>query len=967
MSKTFKDNVLRLFLVCIIIHINTASFSQNSRETINFNFDWKFALGHASDVSKDFNFNSSYFSYLAKTGFGDGAAAEKFDDRAWRQVQLPHDWCVTLPFDAKGSNSHGSKAIGRNFPENSIGWYRKQFFIPQSDTARRIRIEFEGVYRNSKVFVNGFYVGTEESGYSSFGYDITEYLNFGGNNTIAVRVDATEEEGWFYEGAGIYRNVWLVKTNKVHFSEEYPTQIIVRHREALGKNITASTVIVNYVIDNERQSNVQVSCNAYVYNSSKQIIDSSENQIFDILKSYKMLSLYGTSYAFSIKNPQLWSIENPYLYTVKLFLKIGEKVVDIQEIPFGLRTVSIDANNGLFINNKPVKIKGVCMHQDHAGVGVAIPYELQKWRIQQLKNIGVNAIRTSHNPPSPDLLNICDELGILVLDEVRLMGINEYHKTQVSQQIKRDRNHPSVFMWSLGNEEWAIEGNEKGAKIIENMQEYAKMYDTTRPYTVASSGGWDTGIGMKNDVMGYNYLSHGDVDAHHAKFPWQPSIGTEESNTVRTRGIYSTIDTSCWLAPKNLYDGGMEGGWKFYDARPYLAGLFYWTGFDYRGEPTPYGWPAVVSQFGILDLCGFPKDNAYYLKSWWTKKPVLQIESNWNRKPGEKFDLQIYSNAKQVELVLNGKSLGRKSMEKNGHITWPIIFEPGTLVLNAYDSYILTTYDSTKVIFSKEFKTAGQPFAMKLIPQKESLSADGSDVSIITVQILDSKGNIVPDANIPISFDLQGTGKIIGVGNGNPSSHENEIFEDKIETTKITISKELPISNLENRPEIAVGFDDSKWRSVYSAEPANWLEYTDTLLVFRGEFMLNTISDVMKITLFSKSILDNQSLYINGKLIKANIKKDSDDQTYILDHSILKSGKNEYVVVGQKLKRPNQWDFPNRDPGLIQVITPANKWSRNSFNGLAQIIVQSTKKAGVITLKATAPGLQSAEIKIQTK
>ena len=960
MSKTFKDNVLRLFLVFVFIHVNTFLFSQNSRETIKFNSDWKFALGHASDVSKDFNFNSSYFSYLAKTGFGDGAAAEKFDDRAWRQVQLPHDWCVALPFDAKGSTSHGSKVIGRNFPENSIGWYRKQFFIPQSDTARRIRIEFEGVYRNSKVFINGFYVGTEESGYSSFGYDITEYLNFGGNNTIAVRVDATEEEGWFYEGAGIYRNVWLVKTNRYHFSHEYKP-FLKTYIDSVLFGLKAQLTFESYC-ENETNENIDALIICKIFDKNHVLIDSSSHSNFTSANIHEFSTMQ-----LSIVNPQFWSIENPYLYTFIAEIKIDNKVVDTYSTKFGVRTISIDKDKGFFLNGKSVKIKGVCVHQDHAGVGVAIPYELQKWRIQQLQKIGVNAIRTSHNPPSPDLLNICDELGMLVLDEVRLMGINDYHMSQVSSQIMRDRNHPSVFMWSLGNEEWAIEGNEKGAKIIENMQTYAKRFDDSRPFTVASSGGWDTGIGMKNDVMGYNYLSHGDVDAHHAKFPWQPSIGTEESNTVRTRGIYSTIDTSCWLAPKNLYDGGMEFGWKFYDARPYLAGLFYWTGFDYRGEPTPYGWPAVVSQFGILDLCGFPKDNAYYLQSWWTNKPTIQIESNWNRKPGEKFDLHIYSNAKQVELILNGKSLGRKSMEKNGHITWPISFEPGSLVAKCYGSFATDNSDTTKVLFTKEFKTAGQPAAIKLISQKESLSADGQDVSILTVQIVDAKGNIVPDANIPITFDMQGAGKIIGVGNGNPSSHENEIFEDKIETLKIAISKELPISNLENRPETAVGFDDSQWRTIYSAEPSDWLEYTDTLLVFRGEFMLNTISDDMKITLFSKSILENQSLYINGKLIKSNIKKDSNDQSFVLDHSILKSGKNEYVVVGQKLKRPNQWDFPNRDPGLIQIITPTKKWSRTTFNGLAQIIVQSTKKAGVITLKANAPGLPSTELKIQTK
>ena len=970
-KKVPKSIVFLKYLVCIflsnIVALKGLAQQQpiQNREKISFNDGWRFALGNSCDATSDYNFMTNAFSYLAKTGYGDGAASEKFDDRAWRPIQIPHDWCVALPFDAKGSNSHGSKAIGKYFPENSIGWYRKTFTIAKSDTVKRIRIEFEGVYRNSKVFVNGFYLGTEESGYTGFGYDITEYLNFGGNNTIAVRVDATDQEGWFYEGAGIYRNVWLVKTNKIHFLENMPAFVTLQKLDQTGNGTSATLQYTSFII-NESKGVVDGELLCTILDPQKKAVDTLKEK-FSIDPSTNQYRTTNFTLSSHIKNPLLWSIENPNIYTCKSIIKVNGKIVDSEEIPFGIRTLAIDKDKGFFLNGKSVKIKGVCVHQDHAGVGVAIPYELQKWRIQQLKSYGVNAIRTTHNPPSPELLDICDELGMLVMDEVRLMGINDYHKHQVEQQITRDRNHPSVFIWSLGNEEWQIEGNDKGAKIIENMQTFAKQYDDSRPFTVAISGGWDTGTGMKVDVMGYNYLSHGNIDEHHKKFPNQPSIGTEESNTVRTRGIYETNDANCWLAPKNLYDGGMEGGWKYFDERPFLSGLFYWTGFDYRGEPTPYGWPAVVSQFGIFDLCGFPKDNAYYLKSWWTNEPTVHIENHWNWTAGKKIDLTIYSNCKTVELVLNGKSLGRKTVEKNGHITWTVSFEAGTLTALGYGQYNNASIDTTKIVAKHELKTTGKPASINLLAQKDSLSADGQDVSIITVAVVDADHNVVPDANVPVVFDIKGEGKIIGVGNGNPSSHEADIFEDKIITKEIKIVKELPIKNKNKCQETALGFDDSKWRNAYSVEPSDWKEYRDTILVMRGEFILEDLVDESKISLFSKSILEDQSLYVNGKLIRSNIQKNETTQSFVLDHAILKKGKNEYAVVGQKIKKQNEWDSPNRDPGLIQIIYPVKLWSRNSFNGLAQLIVQSTKTKGTITVKASAQGLQSAEKVIRTK
>ena len=306
------------------------------------------------------------------------------------------------------------------------------------------------------------------------------------------------------------------------------------------------------------------------------------------------------------------------------------KVLDSYETTFGIRTVRFDPNEGFFLNGKHVKIKGTADHQDHAGVGIAVPDALQEFRIRQLKEMGSNAIRTAHNPPSPELLDACDRLGMLVLDENRLMGVNQEHFDCLERFMKRDRNHPSVVLWSLGNEEWAIESNIKGARVGATMQAFAQRLDSSRAFTAAISGGWDNGTGTVMQVMGYNYIVQGDIDEHHKKFPWQAGIGTEESNTGGTRGIYVSDDAKAHMAPHSRENAGTEAGWKFYAARPFLCGLFYWTGFDYRGEMNPYDWPAISSQYGILDVCGFPKDIFYYLKSWWGKDPVLHIVPDWN-------------------------------------------------------------------------------------------------------------------------------------------------------------------------------------------------------------------------------------------------------------------------------------------------------------------------------------------------
>ena len=950
MKPIIKYSLLVFFIIVGLLNAQTKQ-SASAREKLLMDFGWRFALGHSYDTKKDFDNGTGYFSYFAKTGYGDGAAAKDFDDRSWRKLDLPHDWCVELPFDNRGSYSHGYKAMGRNFPENSVGWYRKNFSIPESDFGKRIIIDFDGVFRNSIVWVNGFYLGTEHSGYIGFSYDITDYLNYGGDNVISVRVDATMEEGWFYEGAGIYRHVWLTKLSPLHVTKD-GIFITTDLKENSAVIKTRTTVI------NESKENSIFDIEETVVDSSGKTISSGsiKNLSLKALDKEEFVSI------IEVANPKLWSIELPYLHKLKTVIRSNGKIVDTYETNFGIRTVRFDPNEGFFLNGKHLKILGTNHHQDHAGVGIAIPDALQEFRIKRLKSMGSNAIRTAHNPPTPELLDACDRLGMLVLDENRLMGINEEHLNCLERLMKRDRNHPSVIIWSLGNEEWAIESNIKGARVGTTMQNFAQRLDSSSSFTTALSGGWDYGTGMVLQTMGYNYIAQGDIDEHHKKFPWQSAVGTEEGNTGGTRGIYVSDDSKAHMAAANKVLGvsGTEFGWNFYAARPFLSGLFFWTGFDYRGEMNPYDWPAISSQYGLLDLCGFPKDTYYYLKSWWGKDPVLNLYPNWKGQEGKEIKVVVYSNCPQIELILNNQTLGKKDMPLNGHLEWFVNYKPGVLIARGYRE--------NKVVLEKKIGDAGNVNEIRLIPDRETIKSDGEDVSVITVQAADANGVFVPDDSSKISFSIDGPGKIIGVGNGDPSCHEPDRYFETVKTAKIVNLKEYSVSNLNDRPEVTPGFDDSKWKLFKKSERSeDWRLYTDTLLVIRGTFELPEITNETEVNLFTKSIVENQSIYVNGHLLASNVKRDAPNQAYRIDHKIISAGKNDYAVVGKRFRKKQQWDEPNMDPGLVQIISPTAQWKRSLFNGLAQVIVQSTKQSGELILKANSKGLKQTELKIQTK
>jgi len=730
------------------------------RERASFDAGWRFAFGHPSDPKKDFDHGTGYFSYFAKAGYGDGPADPKFDAAAWRQLDLPHDWAVEAPFDGRGSHSHGYKAIGRNFPERSVGWYRKTFPVPATDLGRRISIEFDGVFRDSVVWVNGFCLGRHASGYTGFHYDLTDYLNYGGENVITVRADATMEEGWFYEGAGIYRHVWLTKTAPLH---------VDTWGIAVSSDVKDASAVVT-----TRTSLVNDGPAAAAFEIEQSILAPDGRVLAKTTLPALTLGPGDTQEfpaALTVTQPQLWSLETPALHRLVTVVRSGDMVVDREEISFGIRTIRFDPDAGFFLNGRRVELKGTNNHQDHAGVGVAVPDALWDFRIRQLKAMGSNAWRCAHNPPAPELLDACDRLGMLVIDETRLMGPGPEQQGQLEAMIRRDRNHPSVILWSLGNEEWRIEGNVLGARITTTMRAFAQRLDPTRRTTVAISGGWG-GTSTTVDVVGYNYIAQTNPDEQHKKFPHQPGVGTEETTTQGTRGIYFDDKPGSHLGPQQKGDSGgnCEVGWQYYAARPFLAGLFFWTGFDYRGESTPFGFPAVSSQFGLMDTCGFPKDSYYYLQAWWTDQPVLHLATHWTwpGREGQAMKVVCYSNHEAVELLLNGVSLGKKDMPRNGHLEWPVIYQPGALEARGFHG--------GRVVATARVETTGAPARLTLTPDRTALRADGRDVAVFTVSAVDAEGRMVPTAGNLVRFAVTG-GRIIGVGNGDPACHEPDQAE----------------------------------------------------------------------------------------------------------------------------------------------------------------------------------------------
>lgn len=601
--------------------------------TLLLNADWRFHLGNAADPQQDFGCGTEYFNYFTKAAsiHNEGPYVPSFNDSAWQVVQIPHDWATTLPYAPEASHSHGYQTIGYAYPEYSVGWYRKMVTLDTVDYTTPHRLVFEGIFRDARVWVNGFYVGHTESGYLTQTYTVTDYLH-AGDNLICVRVDASLQEGWFYEGAGIYRNVYLM-----------------------------------------------------------------------------------------IGNHSLTASETSGLSAKRSF----------SEAVFQPKAVF-------------PPLRGVCLHQDHGGVGIAVTKGLMEYRLRKLMDLGVNAIRTAHHPTAPDLLDLCDSLGLYVIEENRLMGASEQDYQALQQMIERDKHHPSILLWSIGNEEWALEWNETGERIARTMTRWCHELDSTRPVTVATSSGPNVVWGV--DVAGFNYMKQNNLAAFHNSFPECLAVMTEETTGCGTRGI-------------STYNDAIEYGWQNVLDNDWIRGIFYWTGFDYKGEPNPAQWPSVSSLFGVLDLCGFPKDEAYFLQSVWTDKQVLHILPHWNLEgqEGDSVTVWVYSNMDEVELRVNGKRLARQTMPKVGHLEWKTIYQPGSVEAIGYKN--------GKLAKREKVYTAGSATQVSF----DTVTYSGTTIMDIT--LLDKKGHFCPTACDSIQVEWAQSVRILGYHNGNPTAH----------------------------------------------------------------------------------------------------------------------------------------------------------------------------------------------------
>jgi len=762
-----------------------ALYTVQARERKCFDADWRFVLADSAHMA-DVDYNDSH----------------------WRKLSLPHDWAIEGDFYASNPSGAGGGAL-----PGGVGWYRKTFSIPltpSQDGGTSCFIEFDGVYMNSTVYVNGQKVGFRPYGYSSFEYDITEYLKKG-ENIIAVRVDNSDQpNSRWYSGCGIYRHVWLTQTEHTHVAHwgTYVTSSLSKNNKTATFNVmvevankTKDTQITNILLDAE----------------GKEIAKSNGSTL-------------------QVKNPHLWTLDNPYIYKVRTEIRVGDKIVDVYETNTGVRSFRFDPKAGFSLNSVPVKINGVCEHHDFGCLGAALNEDALHRKLVKLKAMGVNAIRSSHNPPAPELLNMCDTMGLIVMDESFDMWrrkktqndyarfFDEWHERDLSDLVKRDRNHPCILMWSIGNEvleQWSsadadeltleqanlilnaghdastlAHGEEMtpNALLTQHLANIIKKYDKTRPITAGCNEPDPKNHLFKSgaiDIIGFNY-HHQWIKDVPKNFPNKPFIMSESVSALQTRGYYMMPSDSIYVAPKewwmpytdpsfmcSAYDNmhaswssTHEQTWDVVKHTPYVGGQFIWTGFDYIGEPTPYGFPARSSYFGIIDLAGFPKDIYYMYQSEWTNKPVLHLFPHWNWLPGQEIDMWCYyNNADEVELYVNGKSQGvrRKADSHVYHVSWRVKYEPGEVKVVARKAAVKNGYP--EIVATQTIKTAGQPDHLRLTTDYQ-----GKTTTFVNVEVVDKDGNLCPWAENQVFFETTGGLEIIGVDNGSQFSMER--FKD---------------------------------------------------------------------------------------------------------------------------------------------------------------------------------------------
>lgn len=765
----------RLLFVLPLLFLYTNSFAQSPRSRIDFDQNWHFHLGDVTD-----------------------AEVPKLNDKDWRVLNLPHDWSI----EGKFSKDNPATPEGGALP-GGIGWYRKTFVIPPTFKNKQVYVDFDGVYQKSTVWINGHQLGYRPNGYISFEYDLTPYLNFGGKNTIAVKVDnSIQPNSRWYSGSGIYRNVWLVTTSKLaidHWGTYVTTSDV--SKESATVNLQVS------IKNNEQRRSADIKNGNQPLKIESSIYDAGDKVVAVSISNAKISDDLGAVKTFDqkleVKDPALWSVERPYLYKVVTRVMDGDKVADQYTTPLGIRYFNFDPDKGFSLNGKYMKILGVCDHHDLGSLGSAVNYRALQRQLEILKEMGCNGIRTSHNPPAPELLELADKMGFIVMDEAfdcwekgkakydYHLFFKQWHKQDLEDQIRRDRNHPSVIIWSIGNE-IPQQSDTSALRIAPELAEIVHSLDKTRPMTTANDHPDTNNKIIKSgaiDLIGYNYHEY-DYATFHDRYPGKKFIATETTSGLETRGHYDMPSDSIrrWPTARDYktyakmnddhtvsaYDNVSppwgsthEETWKVMKKYDFLSGMFIWTGFDYLGEPTPYTWPSRSSYFGIVDLAGFPKDVYYMYQSEWTNKPVLHIFPHWNWEPGKTIDIwAYYNNADEVELFLNGKSLGIKKKQGDDlHVMWRLKFEPGTLKA--------VSRKDGKVVLTREIHTAGKPAKIELVADHKNIKADGKDLSFVTVRILDKDGNVVPTADNLVNFKLNGTGFIAGVDNGSETDHDS--------------------------------------------------------------------------------------------------------------------------------------------------------------------------------------------------
>jgi beta-galactosidase len=764
-NKIYFLKTLAIFGIISVLAFNVKEDKPNfSFRKVSFNSGWNF---HLNDSIKDKDtINNS---------------------TAWKTLNLPHDWSIEGKFDEKSPAGYGGGALN-----GGLGWYKKTFKVALENKDKITSIQFDGVYRNSQVWINGHYLGKRPNGYIGFQYDLSPYLNYGDkNNEIIVKVDNSKQpNSRWYSGSGIFRNVWLETTNKLHVDQlgTYITTPKVTNESA--------SVHLETTLKNNNTASKSAVITTTIFKNNTKITSASQN--ITIAANANQVQ----NQDIIIQNPILWSVEKPELYMAVTTISINNTIIDEYKTNFGIRNFKFDVDKGFILNGKQVKIKGVCMHHDLGPLGSAINTRAIERQLEILKGMGVNGIRTSHNPPAPELLDLCDKMGFIVMDEAfdmwkkaktkydYSMYWDQWHAKDLQDQILRDRNHPSIFIWSIGNEipeQW----DATGGIIAKELAAITRKLDATRPITsalnpptkensIAASGALD--------LMGYNYV-HETYAKHKEVFPGIPFIATETTSALETRGYYDAVSDTIKQWPKrwdlplttgnpgntvSAYDqvqapwgSTHEATWKVVKKYDNLSGMYIWTGFDYIGEPTPYVWPSISSYFGIVDLAGFPKDVYYMYQSEWTNKTVLHLFPYWNWKAGQNVDVwAYYNNADEVELFLNGKSLGtKKKVGEDLHIMWRVPFQAGTLKA--------VSRKNGKTVKETSIQTAGISAKLKLAADRNTINADGNDLSFVTVDITDEKGILSPNANNEIQFTLKGNGKIVGVCSGDPVSHES--------------------------------------------------------------------------------------------------------------------------------------------------------------------------------------------------